>query len=102
MIDFTLEKNGKTTVVPLSGDLDATSREYFASCMRDLIDAGDIHLEINCGRIGTMGSVVIGTLISIRKYATKKGGSVKLTNVNSIIADVLAVAGLSDHFSIYA
>ena len=102
MIDFSYERDGAATIVPLSGELDYASREYFVHCMRDLIDSGEKNLTINCGRVATMSSVVIGTLIGIRKYAAKRGGSVKLVEVNSIVADALAMTGLSSYFNIYA
>ena len=102
MIDFTYERDGETTIVPLSGELDYASRKYFVQCMRDLIDSGEKNLIINLGRVPAVGSVVIAALIGIRKYAVKSGGTVKLINVNSIVADALAVAGLSDYFSLYA
>ncbi len=102
MIDFTFEQNGNKTIVPLSGDLDYISRKYFVQCMKALIEAGERNLVINCGRVNSINSVAIGTLIVIQKYAAKRGGSVQLVQVNSLIADVLNVTGLSDTFKIFA
>jgi anti-sigma B factor antagonist len=101
MIDFSYdEPSSGITVVQLRGQLDEPSFEYFSECMESLVDAGVQAIVIDCRQIRFMSSLELGGLMKVRKRVKAAGGRVCLAHVNSLVAELLAITGLRNFFSI--
>ena len=101
MIDFSYEQlPSGITVVQLRGQLDGPSSDYFGECLESLVEAGAHAIVIDCRQIQFMSSVELGMLLKVRKRVKNAGGRVYLAHVNALVAELLAITGLRNFFSI--
>ena len=101
MIDFSYDQlPSGITVVELRGQLNEHSCDYFGECMESLVDAGAQAIVIDCRRIRFMSSLELGALMKVRKRVRAAGGRVCLAHVNALVAELLAITGLRNFFSI--
>lgn len=102
MIDFTTKQlSDSTAVVEVRGNLNESNREYFFDCIGDLLEAGTSHVVIECHRLGYLTSSGLAALLSARKRAERSESKIYLTHVNSKLAEVLQLTGLSRFFAVY-
>lgn len=102
MIDFTTNPlSNSVVVVQVTGRLAEMERGYFFTCLSDLVEAGYRHVIVECHGLGLINSSGLAALLMARKQVTKKGGRIYLTQLNSTIAEVLAVTKLGRLLSVY-
>ena len=102
MIDFTTKEISESIVViELSGKLDEMTREYFFNCVEDVLDGRNRHVIVDCSGLGIIGSSGLASLLRARKQASKNGGGVYLTHVDSMLADMFEKTGLGALLAIY-
>lgn len=102
MIDFTTNPISNSIVaVEVTGQLAEMERDYFFTCVGDLVDNGYRHVIVECYGLGFISSSGLAALLKARKQANKKGGRIYLTHLNSTIAEVLEVTKLGRLLSVY-
>jgi anti-sigma B factor antagonist len=102
MIDFVSKPmSNSTTVVEVSGSLAENERQYFFDCIGDFVESGYKNIIIECHKIGFVSSSGLGSILSARKRAAKKGGRIYLTHLNSSLAEVLEITKLGRLLLVY-
>ena len=88
-------------VLSADGGLDATNAEQFVGQLEQLIQSGARKLIVDCGRLVYISSYGVAILVRLHNKLAKRGGNVKLACVDSRVARLIEVAGLSRVFEIY-
>jgi anti-sigma B factor antagonist len=104
MLDFryeTVGANRDIMAVVLSGTLDEESCNYLLGCVEDEILDGRRKVILDCGGLGYVSSMGLGTLVRVNSRMKAKGGDVKLAAVRGAVAQVMGVVGLTRLFQIY-
>jgi anti-sigma B factor antagonist len=90
---ITKNQEGNRLTVSLDGRLDAVTIPKFDSELKGGLDGVD-ELIVDCSNLEYISSAGLRTLLSVQRILTAKNGSMKLTNVNEIVREVLDVTGL--------
>jgi anti-sigma B factor antagonist len=86
------EKNGKTLIVKLSGELDTfTAKDLEESLENELIDIEDLTFDLK--DLIYVSSAGIRTFIKNQKIMQKQG-TMKLINVQDTVKDLFTMTGL--------
>lgn len=102
MIDFITQKISESEmVVQVSGQLDDVNRKYFFDCVADILETGITHVVIDCTKLGHINSSGLAGLLTARKRAASKGGKIYLTNLNSLISEVIETTKLGRILSVF-
>jgi anti-anti-sigma factor len=102
MIDFVTRRSlGGAALVSVQGRLDESSREYFFECLKDLFDDGVRQIIVDCEGLGAVSSSGLAALLKTRRQAQKSGGKIVLTNVNSLMMEILTHTRLNTLLDVY-
>ena len=88
-------------ILSADGGLDSTSAEAFVSDLTRLAQAGARKLLVDCTRLVYLSSYGLAVLVRLHKKLAEAGGDVKLAAVDSRVARLIDVAGLSSVFHMY-
>ena len=95
---ITKEQNGTALIISLEGRLDTmTSPELEAELQKSLSGADSLTMDFS--KLDYISSAGLRVLLSAHKAMNAKG-SMKVTNVNEIVREVLEVTGFSDILTI--
>jgi len=102
MFDFetTLQHDG-TAVISVQGSLDGDSRNYFFSCLEELIDDGYSRIIVECDGLGYISSSGLAALINARRVTRSSGGKIYLTHIHAAMADILHLTKLNRLLAVY-
>lgn len=93
------QQNGVIEAI-LDGSLDTAASEQATRDLAPLLESNGRDIIIDCTSLRYISSSGLRILLSIRKSANKTGSTVTLTNVNSVIRDVLFTTGFQNLFTI--
>jgi len=94
------QENG-VLVIYLNGRLDATTSTGLQKEINQLIESGETKILINFEKLGYISSAGLRVLITTVKLLKSKQGKLVLSNMSSIIFDVLKVSGFTKVLNIY-
>jgi anti-sigma B factor antagonist len=75
--------------------------EELERAIRDLSSAGNQHLVINLGETQHINSTALGVLITGHTNYARRGGQMKLCNVDKRIQNIFVITKLSLVFDVY-
>lgn len=102
MFDFTINPlSDSVVVVQVTGRLADLERDYFFSCIGDLVNNGYRYVIVECHGLGLISSSGLAVLLKARKRASKKGGQVYFTHLSSTISEVLEMTKLGRLLAVY-
>ena len=102
MIDFEkIKTKDGPLVIRAIGTLDDATNEYFFECVKDEVEAGNNKIALNFEGLGCISSVGLGALLRASVEASKGGGTIYLTNIESKILDILKLVRFEKLFNIY-
>lgn len=104
MIDFTSydhEDNPSIHVVDLEGNLDGETAEYFFKCIESIIDEGRTRLIINCVKLEYISSLGLAMLMRVHSRMKKRGGDVRVSRLEGVVADALSISGFDKILKMY-
>lgn len=88
-------------ILSADGGLDSGNAESFIRELGSLVEAGARKLIVDCSRLGFVSSYGIAVLVRLHKKLAEKGGDVKLAALDSRVARLIELAGLSRLFGIF-
>ncbi len=92
----TLIKHGPTVVIRLSSNLDSDQPiNELRAVVDKLLQEGNSRLVLNLADVTTMNSYGIVALTSIQREYAKRGGTVKLCQLEKSITNILLLTKLS-------
>jgi anti-sigma B factor antagonist len=95
-------KQGLATILTVSealiGDLSQELQENIRTCL----DAGDLHLLVDCHQVTAFDSTALETLLSCSRLARRKGGTIKLVHLNEVCRDILVATRIEPFLEVYA
>ena len=100
-MSFSIQRNGASLVVTVSGDLVNENRNEFRRKVEDEIDAGARHLRIDFQFCGYIASSGLGALVGISKKLREAGGDqVQISGLNSDLHTLFMLTKLDTLFAI--
>lgn len=95
------QKIGNVNIISLSGRLDAYSANDLERKLDSLIDADQVQLVVNLGRLEYMSSSGLRVLLAALKKVRKQQGDIKLACLKPYIKEVFDIAGFTQLFTIF-
>jgi anti-anti-sigma factor len=88
-------------VLKLHGKLDQETAPEFNAEVEKHFAEGKRKMIIDCAHLGYVSSFGIGALVSVQAKLRKQGGEVKLTAIQSLVADVFKIVRLDKLLDIH-
>lgn len=93
---------GRVTVIALEGDFVIGEPEsLFRQAVTDLLEAGKARILVDCGRLRTVDSTGLGSLVRTLTLTQRKGGQTKLLGVGPRLMKLLELTALAAVFEIH-
>jgi type IV pilus assembly protein PilB len=90
--DVLRTRAGVTTLLtPRSSLLSSADIDLLIAACTDCLRLGDTQLVVDLGSVRTLNSVALEALIDLQEQAVRHGGWLKLTNANTLVADILRI-----------
>jgi anti-sigma B factor antagonist len=96
-----IRESGSTSIVDLSGDLDAHTSIQLERVIQDLIDKGRTNIIINFSKLNYISSAGLGVFMSFIDEVRSKGGDIKFSNMPDKIFQVFDLLGFPLLYEIY-
>lgn len=80
------------------GDLDLESRRLFIACASGAIDKADRKITLDCSHVDALDAPTLGMLVTIARFAQRRGQRVALDGLSKRARADLDDAGVSDMF----
>jgi anti-sigma B factor antagonist len=90
------------TLIALEGDFVIGEPEaVFRQALTDLLEAGKVRLLVDCGRLRTVDSTGLGSLVRTLTLTQRQGGQTKLLDVGPRLLKLLELTALAAVFEIH-
>ncbi len=93
------EIDGKKVTITPAGRLDTTTSPELESEIKGIYDDAEL-LNFNLEQLDYISSAGLRVLLAAQKTMNAKNGTMRVTNVNEIVAEVFNVTGFVDVFTI--
>lgn len=97
-MDLQTRTENSTTVVTLSGRLDAVTAPEFEQSIRELIDNGNIYIVVDFEQLDYISSAGLRGLLLMAKLLNAKSGRACLANVTGNVRSVFDMCGFCSVF----
>lgn len=102
MIKTEAIKEGKATVVKVSGRLDnVTATQFDTDCNKLLSDGGAISLVLDFSELTYISSAGLRSVLLLAKTLNAKGGRVLICGLNQMVKDVFQISGFTGMFPVF-
>ena len=105
MSNFTIQQHDKgnsSSVIALSGSLNAHTAPDLEQVIQATIDAGNIHIVVNFGGLEYISSAGLGVFMVFIEDLREKGGDIKLCSMSEKVFNVFDLLGFPMIFDIVA
>jgi anti-sigma B factor antagonist len=92
---------GDSTVVQVTGEVDAATAPQLRKRLRELTDAGEHRLVVDLESVEFMDSTGLGALISTLKRVRENDGYLRLVCSRRPILKIMSITGLDSVISVY-
>ncbi|MGQ9805471.1 MAG: STAS domain-containing protein [Chlorobiales bacterium] len=96
-----LRELGNTSIIDISGDLDAHTSIILEQAIQDLIDKQRTNIIINFSKLNYISSAGLGVFMSFIDEVRSKGGDIKFSNMPDKIFQVFDLLGFPLLYEIY-
>ncbi|MCE5315242.1 MAG: STAS domain-containing protein [Armatimonadota bacterium] len=100
-LQINIRKNGTTSVIDLTGEVDAYTSARFREIMLELIDDGGTDLVINMCKVEYIDSSGLGALVGGLKRVSERDGKIVIVCDGPQVRKVFEITGLEKVFPIY-
>lgn len=95
-------QDGKIVVLHLKGNfVGGDETDELQNTVKKLADSGNLKLVIDLGEVSYLNSSALGVLISAHANYTKRGGKIKLCQLNKNLENLFVITKLSLIFDTY-
>lgn len=91
----TINQNGNTYAVAISGRIDTTTADQFLADVQPLLNAETPDITIDCKEMEYTSSQGLRIFLTIQKSVNSHGGSLVLTNMDPKVREVFDITGFS-------
>jgi len=99
-MDMQTRSEGATTVMTVSGRLDAVTVPEFEKKVRGLVDDGSLRLVIDFEKLDYISSAGLRGLLVTAKLLKSKDGKVGFAHVTGTVKEVFDISGFCSLFAI--
>jgi anti-sigma B factor antagonist len=101
VIDITVDRNGDTVVVRVSGEVDMLTTPMLGACLTEQLQGQPSMLVLDLRGVGFLGSSGLAALVTARDKAGDHGVLLRLVSADHAVLRPLTATGLTELFSIY-
>ena len=101
VFQYSSSKIGDVTCIRVGGSLDAETAPKFDSKLTGEISKGTKKIVCNLGKLDYIASAGLGVLISANDTLSKKGGQLRLSEMNDKITKIFKLLGFLNLFKIF-
>ena len=102
MIELNTTQKDKITIVEVGGRVVYESEGEFRSTISNLLDADKVNIVLDLSNLSYINSSGLGILINLLKTAQRRGGDIKLANLQGEIRELFSITSLDQVFGIYS
>jgi anti-sigma B factor antagonist len=89
------------TVFRLKGYLDAHTAPRFEGALQECMEAGGVHLVVDCEHLEYISSAGLGVLIDAYRSVQPKEGSLRVSSMSAAIAEIFDILGFSKVIAVF-
>lgn len=98
---FSFSKQGAVNVVQVEGAMTTVELKPLADALKGKVEVGQPKLLMDLVAVPTVDSATLEMLIETQETCQRRGGVLKLTGLNPLCREVLAVTGLERRFEFF-
>lgn len=98
---FSFSKQGAVNVVQVEGAMTTAELKPLADALKGKVELGQPKLLMDLVAVPTVDSATLEMLIETQETCRLRGGVLKLTGLNPLCREVLAVTGLERRFEFF-
>ena len=95
-MDISLYQLNDTTVVSISGSVDALTAQEVTSYLSSKIAGGQHHLVLDLGQVDYMSSAGLRAILSALKESRQEGGDLRLAAAQPGVEKILKLSGFTN------
>ena len=95
-MDITLNQLDDTTVVSLTGSVDALTAQEVTNFLSSKIAGGQHHLVLDLGRVEFMSSAGLRAILAALKETRQEGGDLRLAAAQPGVEKILKMSGFTN------
>lgn len=88
------------SVLDISGELDAHTASQLENSLKELIEANNTKIIVNCTRLDYIASAGLGVFMAYIEDVRGLGGDIKLSNMNDRVYNVFDLLGFPTLYDI--
>ena len=100
-LDIQTQQTGKTTVVSISGKIDAMTAPTLESSITALINEGNMCMVLDFGGVDYISSAGLRVILASAKSLKRNEGTLLMANVSGPVKDVFDISGFGSVFTLY-
>lgn len=100
-MDITVSKDGRASIVNMSGNFDIASSAPFDEQLTTLMDAGETRILLDFTQVSFIASTGLRMLLKTAQRAKDEGGLLHLCCINETVQEVFAMTGFDTILSIF-
>lgn len=89
-----IERVGSCTVVRLRGEFNARQCAEVDRELRELFEAGNTRVVLDCSALGFVASAGLGTLVGLQKFSKQKAGSLCMAAARPPVVSLMKMTRL--------
>ena len=101
-MEFTSRIENGSSVVSLSGRLDAVTSPVCEQKFRDLVGSGVLGIVVDFGELEYISSAGLRSILAAAKKLKALQGQIKFCNLSGMVKEVFNISGFTSMFSSYA
>ena len=89
------------TVFRLKGYLDAHTAPRFEEAIQETVEAGGLHLIVDCEHLEYISSAGLGVLIDAYRMVQPREGGLRVSSMSAAIAEIFDILGFSKVIAVF-
>ncbi len=94
-------EQGNAVVIEVAGSIDALTATEVTQYLDGLVQAGQIHLVLDLGKVDYVSSAGLRTLLATLKSVRAQKGDLRLAGVQENVKKVLTMSGFTSILQVY-
>ncbi|THB66329.1 MAG: anti-sigma factor antagonist [Desulfovibrio sp.] len=100
-MEFESQKQGNSTVIKVTGRMDAVTAPEFEEKSGEIMEAGNTDFIVDFGSLEYISSAGLRSVLSVAKKLKAKQGGIRFCNLDGMVQEVFSVSGFSSMFPIF-
>lgn len=100
-MDITVKKEGRISVINMSGNFDINSSAEFDNQLMALIDAGETRMLLDFSQVPFIASTGLRMLIKTAQRIKDEDGLLHLCCINKVVQDVFNMTGFDEILTVF-